>query len=387
MVGTRGVPARYGGFETCVEEVGRRLASAGHEIVVYCREADQRNYLGMERVGLPALRHRAFETLSHTALSTTHLVTRRRLPDAAFVFNAANSPLIPILHSRHVPVILHMDGLEWRRSKWGPVGRRYYQYAEALGVYLADCIISDAEAISDYYRHTYGVASSTIAYGAPIVSPHAARLSELELTAAHFCLIVARTEPENHVRESLLGALADDSDQPIVLVGSVPYESTYSREVAAIARSSSRVRHLGSLWDQELLDVLYAHCRIYIHGHSVGGTNPSLLRAMGAGAAVAAYDCRFNRETLAGDGLFWDTPEYLGSSLTALTEQSRARLRLASRTRAASHYRWDDIADAYLRLAESVTKEEPSDRGTGLSGRRALRAASTRRTFDFGSFC
>ena len=204
MVGTRGVPARYGGFETAVEEVGRRLAAAGHRVVVYCRttaapagQARPTEYLGMELVHLPAARKRSLETLSHSALSVGHLLAHRT--DAAFVFNAANSPLLPMLRAARIPVATHVDGLEWKRAKWGPVGQRYYRAAESMAVRWSDALIADAVGIADYYRHEFGAPTTLLTYGAPLIEPGSDRLAELGLEPGEYHLVVARFEPENHV--------------------------------------------------------------------------------------------------------------------------------------------------------------------------------------------
>ncbi|MGH3743635.1 MAG: DUF1972 domain-containing protein [Mycobacteriales bacterium] len=373
LIGTRGVPARYGGFETCVEEVGQRLARSGHQVDVYCRDRlGTDRFLGMRRIELPAVRTRSLETISHTALAVAHAVTRRR-PDAAIVFNAANSPLLPVLKGRGIPVALHMDGLEWKRTKWGAGGRRYYRYAEALGVYLADALISDAEAIARYYAAAYGRDSTVIAYGAPIIAPGADAVAALGLEADRYTLIVARLEPENHVLEKLRGAVGAASPDPIVVVGSVPYPTDYSRSIEALAASDPRVRLLGSVWDQDVLDALYAHCATYLHGHSVGGTNPSLLRAMGAGAPVAAYEVAFNRETLGGNGFFWSTPADLTALLDGLSPQARSRAGAAARQRAEREYSWDDVAARYLELVDGLASRSLPGRRIPL--RTCLRAA------------
>src|SRR3954454_9949102 len=173
MVGTRGAPARYGGFETCVEEVGARLADAGNDVVVYCRNRDVdgseplARYRGITLVHLPALSKRSLETLSHTALSVGHLMAHP--VDAVLLFNAANSPLLPALRARRLPVATHVDGLEWQRGKWGPVGRRYYRAAKALAVRWSDALIADAEGIRSYYEREFGVAADLITYGAPSI--------------------------------------------------------------------------------------------------------------------------------------------------------------------------------------------------------------------------
>jgi glycosyltransferase involved in cell wall biosynthesis len=378
MIGTRGVPARYGGFETCVEEVGTRLVKAGHSVRVYCRQkTGLQAYEGMNRKELPALKHRSLETLSHSTLSVLNEVVGHRETDVAFVFNAANSPLLPLLAARDIPVALHMDGLEWQRSKWGTAGQSYYRVAEAMGVYFADALISDAEAIATYYKDTYGVDSNFIPYGAPVVYPDPTRLTELDLTPGAYVLVVARMEPENHVLEALTGALAADSTQKIVIVGSVPYETQYAANIRSIAGANAQVQLLGAVWDQDLLDSLYAHCRMYIHGHSVGGTNPSLLRAMGAGAATAAFDNAFNRETLSDIGLFWSNPQGLAQALATVGDHEVEQMGNSARARAASDYQWDRVAAQYEALALRLANGEMG--GTGVSMRTCLQAISASR--------
>src|SRR3712207_3745500 len=208
MVGTRGVPARYGGFETAVEEIGRRLADGGHRVVVYCRtapgaeEPPPAEHLGMELVHLPAARRRSLETLSHTALSVRHLIAHPT--DAAIVFNAANAPLLPALRAADIPVATHVDGLEWKRAKWGSTGRRYYRAAEALAVRWSDALIADAQGIADYYRDAFAAPTTLLTYGAPLIEPGADRLAELGLEPRGCHLVVARFPPANpaHVHVS-----------------------------------------------------------------------------------------------------------------------------------------------------------------------------------------
>jgi glycosyltransferase involved in cell wall biosynthesis len=198
LIGTRGVPARYGGFETCIEEVGQRLAAAGHQVRVYCRpggvaEHDDEldSYLGMELIHLPVVRKRSIETLAHTALSVFH--RSLAAADAAIVFNSANSPLLPVIKARGIPVATHVDGLEWRRGKWGPIGQRYYRAAEALAVRWSDALIADAQGIADYYTAEFSAPTELIAYGAPILTDiGASRVAELGLRPDGYHLVVAR---------------------------------------------------------------------------------------------------------------------------------------------------------------------------------------------------
>ncbi|PCE16314.1 glycosyl transferase [Microbacterium sp. SZ1] len=358
MVGTRGVPAAYGGFETAIEEVGRRLAERGHDVVVYTRGSERREkeYLGMRVVHLPAVPVKQVETLSHTGLSTLHLMLHRR-PDATFVFNAANSPFLPLLRLRRARVALHMDGLEWRRSKWGPRGKAYYRWAEQFGVRTADALIADAPGIADYYAHQFGVPTELIRYGAPILDePPARGVGELDLKPDGYHLVVARFEPENHVREIVQGYRDSDATLPLVVVGSAPYSAEYTQEIQRLADGDDRIRLIGGVYDQELLDALYANALTYVHGHSVGGTNPSLLRAMGAGTAVIAFDVPFNREVLDGDGWFFADADDVAANVAAAEGDPDRTRDLGSRVRdrARGAFRWDDVADAYEDLARRL---------------------------------
>lgn len=369
MLGTRGVPARYGGFETAVEEIGARLVEMGHEVVVFCRpvegEEPGTTYKGMTLIQLPVVRKRALETLAHTALSVVHRALRG--VDVALVFNAANSPLLPVLRMRRIPVVTHVDGLEWKRSKWGPIGRRYYRVAESLAVRWSDEIIADAQGIADYYRAEFSSPSRLIAYGAPYLSdPGSHRLAELDLSPHSYHLVVARFEPENHVLQIVQGYAASSSRFPLVVVGSAPYADEYTAAIRAA--SDDRVRLLGGIWDQEQLDQLYANATSYLHGHSVGGTNPSLLRAVGAGAPVIAFDTVFNREVVGADGLFFTDPGSVTEQLRYAEKhpddlQARgARLKEASR-----RYNWDDVASRYEalcrdQLSGGARRKRPSGR-------------------------
>jgi len=368
LVGTRGVPARYGGFETAVEEVGQRLAEAGHDVVVYCRSTADgprpATHLGMRLVHLPALRRRSLETLSHTGLSVAHLLTHR--VDAAIVFNAANAPWLPLLRAARLPVATHVDGLEWKRAKWGRVGQRYYRVVEALAVRWSDALIADAHGIADYYQDEFAAPTELIAYGAPKVDGVSGdRLAELGLESRGYHLVVARFEPENHVDVIVDGYVRSDAGLPLVVVGSAPYADDYTRRVHALA--DERVRFLGGVWDQELLDTLYAHSATYLHGHSVGGTNPSLLRAIGAGAATIAYDVSFNREVLETSGRYFSTAEDVAEHVVAAEADPAGTRRNGRRARLlAARYDWDHVATRYEELCRALAARRfPRSRPSG----------------------
>jgi glycosyltransferase involved in cell wall biosynthesis len=311
------------------------------------------------------------ETLTHTALSTLHALTHRQ-QDVIIMFNAANAPFLLPLRLKGSPIATHVDGLEWRRAKWGAVGRRYYLVAEALAVRWSDALIADARGISDYYLEEFGADPVEIAYGAPVLEDAGTdRLAELDLSPGEYHLVVARFEPENHVDVAIEGYLRSEAKRPLVVVGSAPYPGAHQQRIDRLAAEHEGVRLLGGVWDQDQLDQLYANALTYVHGHSVGGTNPSLLRAMGAGSAVIAYDVTFNREVLGPEGRFFADPGELARQLDEAEDAPEdfhtAGRRLAER--AGAVYTWDGVAEAYEALCESLVSGR-SQRGT-YSGSRS----------------
>ncbi len=371
LIGTRGVPAQYGGFETCVEEVGRRLVKAGHEVIVFCRYAPEdkdkarpSHHLGMELVHLPIVKKRSLETLCHTALSVVHRSLRG--VNAAIVFNAANAPLLPILRLRGIPFATHVDGLEWKRGKWGPMGKRYYRMAEGLAVRWSDALIADSKGIEKYYREEFDAATVPIAYGAPLTNSGADRIAELDLKPKKYHLVVARFEPENHVLEIVRGFQQSQAQHPLIVVGSAPYADEYTASIRAAA--DEKIRLLGGVWDQDQLDQLYANALTYVHGHSVGGTNPSLLRAAGAGCFTLANDVMFNREVLGDHGNYWSSSSEVARAVeVAEANPETINARGTALQLSIKRYDWDDVAHRYeqlcLRLAaRTFPTKRPSGR-------------------------
>lgn len=352
LLGTRGVPAHYGGFETAVEEIGSRLAARGHEVLVYCRDGTgAAEHRGMRLVHQRAVHARTLETLSHTAASVRHARTAGL--DVAIVFNAANSPLVPALRAAGTPVAIHVDGLEWKRAKWAGVGRFYYRRAEAIAVAFADCLIADAEAIVAYYRGRFGVECTLLRYGAPVLEqPPLHRLGELSLTPKGYHLAIARLEPENNIHLIVEGYRDSRLTEPLVVVGAHRYPTAYTRRLDKLLASDRRVRAIGAVYDQELIDALYAGAMTYAHGHSVGGTNPSLLRAMGAGTLTLASDNPFNREVLDSAGWYFRTPADLTGLYHHLATDPGVAEDYArrARERAEKFYDWDEVAAGYEQM-------------------------------------
>lgn len=355
ILGTRGIPAAYGGFETFAEELAVRLAAAGVDVTVYCEAgagAQPAEYRGVRLRYLPAT---ACGPLTTVLFDLRSLWDARRGHDVVYLlgYGAAQFSFIPRLFGSEV--WLNVDGIEWMRAKWGRVARAYFKAMEFFSVKFPNRVIADAEGIRAHLlaRHRKLPDCSVIAYGAPIIekAPDPEGLSEWGLIPGGYYLVVCRLEPENHVREIIQGYAASDSSRPLIIVGNHQAATDYVRSLQPLA--SERVRFIGTVYDKPTLQALRYHALAYFHGHSVGGTNPSLLEAMGCGNLVIAHDNPFNREMLAEGGRFFRTAEdipSLTSEIEALTEQRAQVERTYLRDRIRQHYHWDLIADAYLKL-------------------------------------
>ncbi|MEZ4485089.1 MAG: DUF1972 domain-containing protein [Syntrophotaleaceae bacterium] len=358
LLGTRGVPANYGGFETCVEELGRRLVKLGHSVTVYCRKSyyDQRpnEHLGMKLIYLPHIKKKSLDTLSHTLLSVGHALFKPY--DVLMVFNAANSPtlILPRLFGKKIAI--NTDGLEWKRGKWGSVARKYYKFSEWLSTKLANRIVADSPGIQDYYRENYGVDSSYIAYGAPVIhSSNPALLDSFSVSPGRYFLQITRFEPENNPLLTIKAFKAANTGKKLVLVGGVPYESEYSRQIAMEAGED--VILAGFLYDKVLLNELWVNCLAYVHGNEVGGTNPALLQTMGAGCFTIAVDVPFSRDVLLDCGIYYKkTVQSLSSQMTWVSqnEHKLGAFKVKAVERIRNHYTWDTVTDGYERLFEEL---------------------------------
>lgn len=353
LLGSRGIPARYGGFETFVEELAVRLVERGIDVTVFCEGASALDaYRGV------ALRHvRAWApgALRTLAFDAQCLASACRGFDVVYMLGYGSSALcfLPRVFGRRVWI--NMDGLEWRRSKWGPLARAWLWTMERVAFGAATHLVFDNAALRGELeqRGRRTRAASVIEYGAPIYE----RDDELEPLAKHgltpggYFLVVARLEPENHLLEIVRAHRATGSDRTLAVVTNVGRGGATERELLDAA--GPRTRILGAIYDPRELRPLRRHAHAYVHGHSVGGTNPSLLEALGCGSVVLAHDNPFNRETLAGEALFWRGERDLATRLRECEElepAEHARLRRAGLERARAHYSWERIADRYAAL-------------------------------------
>lgn len=352
ILGTRGVPARYGGFETMAEELGGRLAERGHEITVYCRTGNSPDrparYRGMRLVHIPAIRQKSTETLSHTFLSALHAATQDF--DVVYVCNSANAPICYVPHLRGQKTVLNVDGLEWRRAKWGRLARGYYRWAARLAAKMPIEVVTDADVIQDYYRTRLNRETRCFYYGTSLVDRGfgAARLARYGLEPDRYVLYVSRLEPENNALLVVEAYRRLDTDIPLVIVGDAPYAQQYIRQVRAAA--DDRVRFLGYQFGDDY-HALQANALVYVQATEVGGTHPALVEALGHRNAVIAHDVPEHREVVAGAGIYfrYRDPSDLANQLQMLIEDSMtvARYRELAAKRVSQRYSWDAVTDQY----------------------------------------
>ena len=356
ILGTRGIPARYGGFETFAEELSTRLAARGHQITVYCRERyPEPLYRGVTLVYRPTIRHKYLDTIAHTLFSTLHLLGSRF--DVVLYCNAANAIFTWMPRVIGMPVALNVDGLERNRKKWNWLAKTWYRISERLATWMPNVVVTDAQAIADYYRERHHRDSVMIPYGAEIGRVETTEaLDQLGLEPRKYFLYVSRMEPENNallVRQAFERLVAP---LRLALIGDAPYAADYIRQVRDTR--DPRVVIPGAIYGQGYRE-LGSHCFAYIHATEVGGTHPALIEAMGRGALALYLDTPENTEVAGGAGLPF-TRENLTQVLEnalSMSEKERDLWRARAVERVRSRYSWDAVTDAYenllVRLARS----------------------------------
>ena len=356
IIGSRGIPAAYSGYETMIEALAPRLAERGWPVTVYCRshyvDRRLRSHRGVDLVVLPTLRTKYGDTPVHTLLCCLHAALGARGARAALVVNGANAIFLPLLWPRRLRTALHVDGIEKRRAKWGWPGRLVYSVSERLACLLPGTTVSDAEVIADHYRELYGRETTMIRYGVeprPIVSHPV--LKDLGLEPRRYFLYVSRFEPENNPHRVVAAYARAGGHLPLVMVGDAPYASAF---IAKMKRNADpRVRFPGAVYGDRYRGLL-SSALATVHATEVGGTHPALVEAMGYGNCVLVNDEPANRETAGEAAIYFDVRDQ--ASLTAAFEKAagdptRARL-LGERAarRAASEFNWDRVTDQYEEL-------------------------------------
>jgi len=374
ILGTRGIPASYSGFETAAEQLAGRLTDRGHEVVVYCRphvvDRRLREYKGARLVHLPTIRNKYLDTFAHTLLSSMHAAHTVQ-PDVALFFIAGNSPMCRITRRAEIPTVINVDGLDSDRSKWPPVAKAYLRFAERNAPRWADTALTDSHAVAEIFEQRYGQRIGVVPYGVEDPGdtdpPATATLEKLGLEPRRYILFVGRLEPENnpHVLVEAFSRipLAKTKGMKLVVVGGAPYAGEYIKQVHRAG--DPRVIFPGYLFGPgywELQRNAYAFCA----PTEVGGTHPVILEALAAGNCVIVNDHAPNVETVGDAGLTFSGKEGV-PALTAQLERILAEPDLVQeyRDRAcerAKRYSWDAVTDEY----EELLRHAIEMRGPGL---------------------
>jgi glycosyltransferase involved in cell wall biosynthesis len=360
IIGTRGIPANYGGFETFAEELSKRLVGRGHDVTVYCRshyaDATLTEYNGARLIVLPTLRYKYLDTVVHGLLSMLHAVGRRF--DCVLVCNAANSPLIPILEWTGTPVAVNVDGLERNRKKWNTLGRLYYAFGERASLWFASRVVTDARVIRDYYRARYDADTTLIAYGADVERSSAPDvLRRYGLTMETYILYLSRLEPENNAAMVIEAFRRAETDLKLVIVGDAPYATSYKQHLRDLAADDDRIAFMGPVYGPDK-KALEQNAAAYVHATEVGGTHPALIEAMGAGNCCLVYDTPENREVAADAGLYYSDVDTLAELLRRVLpdESMKRKYGQLAEKRVRENYNWESVTDDYEKLLEELVR-------------------------------
>lgn len=352
VLGTRGIPANYGGFETFAEELSTRLVRRGHRVTVYGRShyvaPSLREYQGVSIRVLPAIRQKYLETVSHTAFSVLSALGKGF--DVVLICNAANAFISWVPRLGGSKVVLNVDGIERKRRKWNLAGKAFYLLGERLSTLLPQQVVTDAEAIQRYYLHKYGCRSRFIPYGASTEKSQGSEaLQHLGVEAGRYLLYVSRLEPENNAHLVVEAYKRSGVPLPLLLVGDAPYSRRYIEDLKRAAEGAD-VLMPGAIFGEGYRQLI-SHCLCYFQASEVGGTHPALIEAMGVGALVVVNDTPENREVTGEAGLllpFRDVERLarLMGEICGHPDKHEA-LRRQARCRVAQNYDWEKVVDQY----------------------------------------
>jgi len=365
IIGTRGVPANYGGFETFAEELGVRLAARGHRVTVYGRShyvdaaLDGTDYRGVRVRLLPTIRHKYLDTVVHAALSCVDCL--RGSYDVALVCNAANSVFAFLPRWFAIKVAINVDGIERQRRKWNRIGKAYYRFGEWCAVKAAHALVADAEVVAAYYRESYGARPVVIPYGGdlPCVGSQAA-LARWGLRPGGYVLYVSRLEPENNADVVIRAFRGLETAARLVIVGDAPYADAYKRQLHALAAGDERIVFTGFQFGDAYAE-LRSHAACYVQATEVGGTHPALVEAMGAGRCVIANGTPENLEVIGNAGLPYEVNhvEGLRARLRAVLTDTALCSEYGRRAaaRVARYYTWESVTDRYETLFRTLATQ------------------------------
>ncbi len=351
IIGTRGIPNNYGGFEQLAEILSVRLVKLGCSVTVYNSEHHpykQSNFNGVTLIKC-ADPENWMGTVGQFFYDFNCIVnTRKHNFDVILQLGYTSSSIWYWLFKRKATVITNMDGLEWKRSKYGKFTKIFLKFAEKLAVKHSHCLVADSTGIQDYVRETYKKNSHFIAYGSEIQNSYEEEtLTEFGILKNNYFLIIARLESENNIETILNGYLLSKSNLPILVIGGLTTKhALYLKQKFY----SPQIIFIGPLYNQTKLNDLRYFSKLYFHGHSVGGTNPSLIEAMAAQAPICAYNCVFNRSVLNNEATYFNSPKDIAEKITNSFSEYQETNKQINLQKVKDIYNWEKITTAYYQL-------------------------------------
>lgn len=347
IIGTRGIPNKYGGYEQFAEYAAPELVKRGHEVTVY--NSSLHGYEGSQWNGVQIITKTDIENKIGTAGQFFYdlnciLDSRKRDYDIILQLGYTSSSIWSFLFPKKSIVVTNMDGLEWKRSKYSPAAQRFLKKAEKWAALKSDFLIADSLGIKSYLKSKYSKESEYIAYGAQVVKKaNDYYLKEKSLQPYNYNLVIARLEPENNVELIIKGYIESNYPKPLVIIGGI--QNKYGKYLQS-EYASENVQFLGAIYDIDLLNSLRYYSNIYFHGHSVGGTNPSLLEAMASSALIAAHDNIFNKSILGNDAFYFSTKNDVKDLLQNFTVKVDHYLKVeANIKKIENDFSWSHIID------------------------------------------
>ena len=363
IIGSRGYPYVYSGYETFVKELSERLVKQNYEITVYCHKNLFKSYPkevnGVNLVYINTIEKKVLSQFVHSFQSIIHACFKKY--DVILVVNSANGPFGIFTKLFRKKTAINVDGLEWLRPKWKGLGSKYFYLASRLSVRFFDYIITDSYEMEKIYKQLFNADSAVIAYGANIrYSKNPELISKWNIEKHEYYLIVGRLIPDNNADFIVNEFTKSNTAKKLVIVGDVPYNDKYASNIKSI--NDDRLVFTGYVTNQDELAELYHNCFAYFHGHAFGGTNPTMLKALAYGCGIIAIDTVFSREMLDNDnyGFLFKQEEGALTLIIENTEKNTAKLvsyREKSRTRITNNYTWEKIVNQYVDFFDDILEE------------------------------
>jgi glycosyltransferase involved in cell wall biosynthesis len=367
IIGSRGYPYVYSGYETLVKNIGERMVTGGVQVTVYCHsylfDQKPKQLNGINLKYIPTIKSKSLSQPIHSFLAFWHAAFSNA--DVVLVLNVSNGPFGIITRLFKKPTLINVDGLEWMRPKWKGFGAIYFKWAAKMAVRFMDLIVTDAVAMQTIYKNEFNTDSVVITYGADSnKGASEALLNKWQLQTQDYYLIVGRMIPDNNSDIIIEGFINSSSTKKLVIVGDVPYQDAYATKIKSY--QDDRLVFTGYITNGDELASLYKYCFAYMHGHEFGGTNPTLLKAMANGCAIGAIDTVFSREVLQNEqfGTYFKKDIYALSNWFQWAEVNTDKLsalRLIVSNGLNEKYDWDLVTDLYLYHLKALVNKKRAE--------------------------